>query len=111
MSLSPGRCDLEKVYNTEGYVDNISLNNRYNYFRKDHLGTNREVWRASFKMMMKRKPPVKYAPYNTNSANFDKVVGTFKFRIRIVICQQINLYRTPTALPALPRAVFFQDLT
>jgi len=49
MNQSSGGYDLEKVYNTEGYVDNISLSNRYNYFRKDHLGTNREVWCASFK--------------------------------------------------------------
>ncbi|WP_321439182.1 DUF6443 domain-containing protein [uncultured Bacteroides sp.] len=50
MSLSPGHCDLEKVYNTEGYVDNAVGYYRYNYYRKDHLGNNREVWRASYKL-------------------------------------------------------------
>ena len=49
MNQSPGGYDLEKVYNTEGYVDNISLSNRYNYFRKDHLGINREVWGDIYK--------------------------------------------------------------
>jgi RHS repeat-associated protein len=41
-----------RMYNAEGFVDNISLSGagsissgiRYNYFRKDHLGNNREVW-------------------------------------------------------------------
>ena len=49
MNQSSGGYDLEKVYNTEGYVDNISLSNRNNYFRKDHLGTNREVWGDIYK--------------------------------------------------------------
>lgn len=42
----------QRMYNAEGYVDNLTtlisslMNNgvRYNYFRKDHLGNNREVW-------------------------------------------------------------------
>lgn len=34
MNQSSVEYDLEKVYNTEGYVDNISLSNRYNYFVK-----------------------------------------------------------------------------
>ena len=42
----------QRMYNSEGYVDNISISIstlmtngvRYNYFRKDHLGNNREVW-------------------------------------------------------------------
>lgn len=41
-----------RMYNIEGYVDNLStsvstlLSNgaRHNYYRKDHLGNNREVW-------------------------------------------------------------------
>ena len=34
---------LKQVSNSEGYVDNF-YNNIYNYFRRDHLGNNREVW-------------------------------------------------------------------
>jgi len=43
---------LNKVYNTEGYTDgtiipdetNYRYGIRYNYYRRDHLGNNREVW-------------------------------------------------------------------
>lgn len=43
---------LSKVYNTEGYTDgtiipdetNYRYGIRYNYYRRDHLGNNREVW-------------------------------------------------------------------
>jgi len=42
----------QRMYNAEGYVDNISASIStfmtngvlYNYFRRDHLGNNREVW-------------------------------------------------------------------
>ena len=37
--------DLDKIYNSEGYV-NVLYYTLYNYFRRDHLGNNREVWRA-----------------------------------------------------------------
>jgi hypothetical protein len=40
---------LKKVFHSEGYVDEFSNNQTYCgyvYFRKDHLGNNREVWRA-----------------------------------------------------------------
>jgi len=36
---------LQEIYNTEGYVENLGSFNYY-YFRKDHLGNNREVWQA-----------------------------------------------------------------
>ena len=37
--------DLERIHNAEGYVD--SSTGDYNYYRRDHLGNNREVWNAS----------------------------------------------------------------
>lgn len=42
---------LDKMYNTEGYLDRIlfptnNIGVPYNYYRKDHLGNNREVWTA-----------------------------------------------------------------
>lgn len=37
---------VSRIYNTEGYVENISSPNYY-YYRKDHLGNNREVWLAN----------------------------------------------------------------
>ena len=47
---------LSKLYNSEGYTTGSIIpdinNNRdgiqYNYFRKDHLGNNREVWQAPY---------------------------------------------------------------
>ncbi len=42
---------LWRVYNPEGYTTHILTSMTsgpiYNYYRKDHLGNNREVWRAS----------------------------------------------------------------
>ena len=40
---------IHKVYNTEGYANNIQgyYGPNYQYYRKDHLGNNREVWRAT----------------------------------------------------------------
>lgn len=35
---------LDKVYNQEGYAEILSSTNKYSYYRKDHLGNNREVW-------------------------------------------------------------------
>jgi len=37
---------LSRIYNTEGYVENPS-SPQYYYYRKDHLGNNREVWLAN----------------------------------------------------------------
>jgi RHS repeat-associated protein len=50
MSSSPGRLDLDKVYNEYGYVDILEEGSlfRYNYYRRDHLGNVREVWQPSY---------------------------------------------------------------
>ena len=37
--------DFQRLYNAEGYCDN---NLKLNYYRRDHLGNNREVWRAPY---------------------------------------------------------------
>ena|GEM_PF-2104024 len=37
--------DLDKIYNDEGYAENPA-SPKYYYYRKDHLGDNREVWQA-----------------------------------------------------------------
>ena len=37
---------LSRIYNEEGYVENLS-NPNYFYYRRDHLGDNREVWLAN----------------------------------------------------------------
>jgi RHS repeat-associated protein len=39
---------LDKVYNSEGYVNILPTVNHYSYYRKDHLGNNREVWSAAY---------------------------------------------------------------
>ena len=39
--------DFQRLYNSEGYSD---LGYSFSYYRKDHLGNNREVWRAPFKV-------------------------------------------------------------
>ena len=51
---------LWRVHNPEGYVSNFSLGSlygpAYNYYRKDHLGNNREVWNASYKWGSATRP-------------------------------------------------------
>jgi RHS repeat-associated protein len=37
---------ISRIYNGEGYVENVS-SPKYYYYRKDHLGNNREVWLAN----------------------------------------------------------------
>jgi RHS repeat-associated protein len=39
-----------RVHNPEGFAKNTTTTNGpiYSYYRKDHLGNNREVWRASY---------------------------------------------------------------
>jgi RHS repeat-associated protein len=37
--------DFMRLYNAEGYCDNSF---KYNYYRRDHLGNNREVWGAPY---------------------------------------------------------------
>ena len=39
------------MHNTEGYADNVTINPYgpfYYYYHKDHLGNNREVWKAAY---------------------------------------------------------------
>jgi len=41
------------MHNPEGYADNVTINPYgpyYYYYHKDHLGNNREVWRAAYTM-------------------------------------------------------------
>ena len=40
--------NLLRVYNSEGYSANINASWAFNYYRKDHLGNIREVWRAAY---------------------------------------------------------------
>jgi RHS repeat-associated protein len=44
---------LNRIHNTEGYVENIPSPNYY-YYRKDHLGNNREVWLANTNSTVQR---------------------------------------------------------
>ena len=39
---------LLKVYNPEGYSESLNGSWTFNYYRKDHLGSIREVWRAAY---------------------------------------------------------------
>ena len=39
---------LLKAYNSEGYSDIVNGSWAFNYYRKDHLGNIREVWRADY---------------------------------------------------------------
>ena len=41
---------LLRVHNAERYVDDLG----YNYYRRDHLGNNREVWRANNQTTVQR---------------------------------------------------------
>ena len=45
--------DLDKIYNNEGYIQNLT-NPQYYYYRKDHLGNNREVWCANTNTTVQR---------------------------------------------------------
>ena len=43
--------NLLRMHNTEGYADNVTINPYgpfYYYYHKDHLGNNREVWKAAY---------------------------------------------------------------
>ena len=45
----PGIYWIDKIYNSEGYCNEGPNNySTYYYYRKDHLGNNREVWRTAF---------------------------------------------------------------
>ncbi|NMC98799.1 MAG: hypothetical protein GYA62_03640 [Bacteroidales bacterium] len=52
----PGIYLLDKVHNPEGYIDNLYVSGgpTYNYYRRDHLGNNREVWRANTNTTVQR---------------------------------------------------------
>jgi RHS repeat-associated protein len=41
---------IYRIHNPEGFATNATTTNGpiYSYYRKDHLGNNREVWRASY---------------------------------------------------------------
>jgi RHS repeat-associated protein len=42
---------LLRMHNPEGYADNVTMNPYgpfYYYYHKDHLGNNREVWKAAY---------------------------------------------------------------
>ena len=48
----PGIYMLGKVFNSVGYATRMNSTSAppdYHYYRKDHLGNNREVWRAAYK--------------------------------------------------------------
>jgi RHS repeat-associated protein len=47
---NPALTTLQRVYNAEGYTQNITATTpNYYYYRRDHLGNNREVWLANTK--------------------------------------------------------------
>ena len=47
---NPALTTLQRVYNAEGYAQNITATTpNYYYYRQDHLGNNREVWLANTK--------------------------------------------------------------
>jgi len=75
---------LNRISNHEGYVDNFNVSMqdvRYNYFRRDHLGNNREVW---------------YASYNKWERNADQM-GYHTVGIPAATSQQTQYY--PSGLP------------
>ena len=52
---NPALTTLQRVYNAEGYAQNITATTpNYYYYRQDHLGNNREVWLANTKKTVQR---------------------------------------------------------
>ena len=52
---NPALTVLNRVYNAEGYAENITLTiPNYYYYRRDHLGSNREVWLANTNTTVQR---------------------------------------------------------
>jgi len=52
---NPALTTLQRVYNAEGYTQNITATTpNYYYYRRDHLGNNREVWLANTKKTVQR---------------------------------------------------------
>jgi hypothetical protein len=46
---------LQRIYNAEGYADTITATiPNYKYYRRDHLGNNRELWVANTKKTIQR---------------------------------------------------------
>jgi len=58
---------IDMLFNPEGYTTNVSTSSvpQYHYYRKDHLGNNREVWRAPYKLGSTQYPAV-----NSNIAQY-----------------------------------------
>ncbi|MGC3978304.1 MAG: RHS repeat-associated core domain-containing protein [Paludibacteraceae bacterium] len=52
---------LARIYNPEGYVTAVT-NPQYFYFRKDHLGNNREVWGAAYSYKNPRYGTINHFP-------------------------------------------------
>jgi RHS repeat-associated protein len=66
----PGWYMLRNVYNTEGYTNrfNVTGGPFYQYYRKDHLGNNREVWCANNATTLQRTHYYPSGlPWNTNT--------------------------------------------
>ncbi len=66
----PGWYLLRNVYNTEGYTNkfNVTGGPFYQYYRKDHLGNNREVWCANNATTLQRTHYYPSGlPWNTNT--------------------------------------------
>jgi len=52
---NPALTALQRIYNAEGYADTITATiPNYKYYRRDHLGNNREVWVANTKKTLQR---------------------------------------------------------
>jgi len=52
---NPALTSIKRIYNAEGYVEDITLPiPNYYYFRRDHLGNNREVWLANTNTTVQR---------------------------------------------------------
>ena len=52
---NPTLTALQRIYNSEGYAENVTATTpNFNYYRRDHLGDNREVWLANTKTTVQR---------------------------------------------------------
>ena len=52
---NPALTSLQRIYNSEGYADTITATiPNYKYYRRDHLGNNREVWVVNTKKTIQR---------------------------------------------------------
>lgn len=56
---------FQRIYNTEGYSENFTaIAPNYNYYRRDHLGNNREVWLANTGETLQRMQSVTISGYH-----------------------------------------------